>query len=178
MAIVLTTMSQIESFKTDSYKEYSDGTRTEYLTLDTRISKNAVEFVKAEVLKNSLVSNFSFYDKADFSKVMFSSESGYTAENLIIAINAALEICEAEQPDVNELDERGRYTATFQLKGVDNDTQVKNVYDLIKRLGEYSEINIDQDMICVIKSYQPVNLVEIQAVLNGVGVEIVKMSNK
>lgn len=74
-----------------SEKEYPDNTKTCYVKLGQSISPDLDTIIKNYVSESdNRIISFSFFDKKDYSKIMFRSETSVTAGTIIEKINEAI----------------------------------------------------------------------------------------
>lgn len=74
-----------------SEKEYPNNTKTCYVKLIHSISPDLDILIKNYVIESdSRIINFSFFDKEDYSKFMYTSETSVTVDNIIEKINEAI----------------------------------------------------------------------------------------
>ncbi len=93
IAVTLSIMSygQIKSFTLISGKEYPNNTRTQYLQLDQAVNQDYHIEIKGEILSHPLITNFSFYDKTDYSQIMFTSDISLNGNDIIDIMNQVIE---------------------------------------------------------------------------------------
>ena len=92
IAVTLSIMSygQIKSFTLISGKEYPNNTRTQYLQLDQQINPSFHVAIKGKLLSNPLISNFSFYDNADYSQCMYTADLSINGDDIIAIMNKVI----------------------------------------------------------------------------------------
>lgn len=74
-----------------SEKEYPNNTKTCYVKLGQSISPDLDTIIKKYVSESdNRIITFSFFDKKDYSKLMFTSEISMTTDNIIEKINEAI----------------------------------------------------------------------------------------
>ncbi len=74
-----------------SEKEYPNNTKTCYVKLGQSISPDLDAIIKKYVSESdNRIITFSFFDKKDYSKLMFTSEISMTTDNIIEKINEAI----------------------------------------------------------------------------------------
>jgi hypothetical protein len=127
--------SQVYSYTVTSSKEYPNNTRTSYIELDIKIDVSSKDFISQEILSNPLISNFSFYDKSDLSKCMFTYETSIDDITIVQMIY--------DFTDANNGGNDSRFSESweseneneyfFQIDGINSDIQSKQIVEYLMK---------------------------------------------
>lgn len=83
LQIAYFSFAQTNSYQVISSKEYPNNTKTSYIELDFKIGESNIDFITEEIISNPLISNFSFYNKSNSSKCMFTSDMSIETETIV-----------------------------------------------------------------------------------------------
>lgn len=166
-------LGQINSYQVVSSKEYADNTQTAYLEFDVKIDASFKEAITEEIMSNPLISNFSFYNKTDLSKCMFSADMSIDVETIVQMINDIVDnYIEAEGGRfINVWNDSTGQEVFFQIDGVISDLQRKQLAEVLMKdsLIKNAVINGSD---CKIITLQKVSPEYIQIILDSFDVKI------
>lgn len=169
LTISMFSYGQITSFKLISGKEYPNNTRTQYLQLDQTVDKDLHQIIKTELLNNPLITNFSFYDKSDYSMCMYSSDLSIDGDDIIVLINQVLESKTEIDKDANSKLNKNETVYYFYQYKIINNRNVNDQKQIISNLIQNQSIvdaKINNNNILKIKSRQEMSLDEISQILS------------
>ncbi len=124
---------QINSYRVVSSKEYADNTKTFYLEFDASIDASMKEIITQELISNPQINHFSFYNKADLSKCMFTSERSVDAEMVVQMINDIIDNNMNSGRFVNVWTNSTGQELFFQIDGITSDLQRMQIAEVLMK---------------------------------------------
>jgi hypothetical protein len=166
-------LAQTNSFQVVSSKVYENNTQTAYLNLNSKIDESMKEMITEEILSNPLISNFSFYNKSDMSKCMFTFDMSIDTETIVQMIYDIIE----ETSDVangrfvenwTNSNEKGYY---FIIDGITNDLQKNQIVEFLMK-DQQITFAVINDSDCKIMTLQDITPEYVQTLLDNFDVTI------
>jgi hypothetical protein len=126
---------QIRYFEINSSKQYPDNTWTAYLELDTTIQNGMQEVITDGIILNPQVKNFSFYNKFDLSKCMFTADISIEAEDIIDMINEIVldNVDYVSKTFVNVWISENKKEILFQIEDIASDLQRRQIEEVLMK---------------------------------------------
>jgi hypothetical protein len=179
LSVACLSSGQIVTHEIVSSKEYPDNTWTAYLKLDLKIQQGMEDVVTEGILLDTRIKNFSFYNKSDLSKCMFTADKSVSSDMVVDLIN---EIVQDNFDYISSsfasvwTSDRGK-EIYFRIDNIANDIQRKQIEEALLEddLITNAVINGDDCKIMTTGNFTPEYL---QSILDMFGVEINPLSVK
>lgn len=133
LSVACYSTGQINSYRVVSSKEYADNTKTFYLEFDVSIDASMKEIITQELISNPQINHFSFYNKADLSKCMFTSDMSVDADMVVQMINDIIENNIDGSRFVNVWTNSTGQELFFQIEGITSDLQRKQIAEVLMK---------------------------------------------
>lgn len=97
-----TNAKQLQILSVDASKTYNNNTRTSYATLNRVVDEKTAQLLGEKMETYSHIQRFSFFNKGDYSQIMFTAEGSLSDEAIVEILNrevAALPVISAGTED-------------------------------------------------------------------------------
>jgi hypothetical protein len=160
--------AQIKSFIVDGSKEYVNKTRTSYLTFSGYIAPELSGVITTEMSKHPLILVFSFYDKTDYLKCMYTSDLRLDDQQVIDLINDIITqntkpVAAYEFPNtVYSLDTK---LVEIKIQGIKTEEHKKQIIQELLRYDQIITVEINKDNYCNIVMNKSMNSQKVKDIL-------------
>ena len=171
--------AQIVHFDIVSSKTYENNTRTFYLTLVGDYDKSLCDEISSELESYPEIQKFSFYDKSDLMKCMFTADLAFDAEKIVQLINDMV----VSGNNSNSLSfaniwkNQNGYEIFFQIDEIVSDLQRRQIEEVLMKDSRIMNAVVNMDD-CKIISTELLSPLYIQDILNKFGIIIRQSSIK
>lgn len=171
--------AQIVHFDIVSSKTYENNTRTFYLTLVGDYDKSLCDEISSELESYPEIQKFSFYDKTDLMKCMFTADLTFDAETIVQLINDIV----VSGDNSNSLSftsvwkNQAGYEIFFQIDDITSDLQRRQIEEVLMKDSKITNAVVNKDD-CKIFSSEQLSPLYVQEILNKFSVEIRQSSIK
>jgi hypothetical protein len=171
--------AQIVDFEIVSSKTYDNNTSTTYLTLVGDFDKALCDEIVSDLESYPEIQKFSFYDKTNPMKCMFTADLSFDAEIIVQLLNdiVANSVYNESPGFVNVWTSDSGKEIFFRIENIANDIQRKQIEEALVKddLITNAVINGDDCKIMTIGNFTPEYL---QTILDRFGVELSSSSIK
>ena len=179
LIIYFSTSAQVISFVTDSEKDYSDSTRTSYLTINGYIPDDARLIIEQEIISHPDVSNFSFYDNTNLMKCMFTSNASIDEKQIVEMINDIISDYSQLNPDQNiqqivyRIDDN---SFKFKISGIQNDEYKQKIIGELRLNEKVLSVDINLQNMCKMVVTKETDIQFVEKLFSELGLEITEIT--
>jgi hypothetical protein len=180
LIIYFSTSAQIISFVTDSEKDYSDSTRTSYLTINGYIPDDALRIIEQEVLSNPEVYHFSFYNLSNKQKCMITCNSNLSNDVIVEIINDILStygLLSSENDFRNTYYTLNDKTVKLRIIGISDELAKSSIVDAVLQNINVVSFEINPENIGKLVIKREVGKDEIFNLFNSLGLGVQEITN-
>jgi hypothetical protein len=169
----------VKTLKVVSSKEYENNTRTTYLVLSEKVSQEYVDIITTEISAQKEVKLFSYYDKTDYSKCMFTVDKSLTESMVVDLINQVIEEHgENSQRDERDFSNRGyinNYHITrFTLDTVVGEELLSEIVAILKESEIISDVEYKGNSQFEVTSLKLIYPIDVEYLLLELDIKILK----
>lgn len=173
--------AQIVSFSVDAEKQYTNNTRTTYLTLTGIIDNEMIVDIEREIINNSDINTFSLYNSSDEIKCMYTVNNSLSDDEIVQMINDIYAVylnSDIGMDFPNTVYGEFEKTVKFMVSGITDEGHKQEIIETISSDASVVSVEINPDNICKLSVMTNVDKYMIEELFSELNLEIVVINKR
>jgi len=179
--ICLSIEAQIISYSVDSEKQYSNDTKTAYLSLTGSIDESILTDIEREIMSNAEITNFSFYMNGNDIKCMYTGNISVTEAEIVQMVNDIYAVY-LDSDDGQDFPNTvyGEYmkTVKFIVSGISDEGHKQQIIEDISENVAVISVEINPENICKLSVMTNVDKYMIEEIFSELNLEIIVINKR